>query len=93
MKRFLPVVVYRAGLRAGLCVVAVFLAVVVPASAQGSAWDLIAPLFEVPDRFAGQLGPYRSPLVFSDGTPVRTAADWQRRRQQLLSEWHELMGP
>lgn len=87
-------IVFRAGLRAALCAAALAPAVAVAArSQQGTPWDLIAPLFEVPDRFAGQLGPYRSPLVFPDGTPVRTAADWKRRRQQLLSEWHELMGP
>lgn len=82
-----------ASLRTALSVAAVCLLFAVPARAQDTAWDLIAPLFEVPDRFAGQPGPYRSPLVFADGTPVRTAADWERRRQQLLSEWHELMGP
>jgi len=89
----MPPAAYPASLRAALCVAALSLVMVVPASPQGAAWDLIAPLFEVPDRFIGQPGPYRSPLVFSDGTPVRTAADWERRRQQLLSEWHELMGP
>lgn len=57
------------------------------------AWQVIAPLFDVPARFAGQLGPYRSPLIFDDGSPVRTAADWDRRRQQLLSDWHRVMGP
>lgn len=57
------------------------------------AWETIAPLFEVPTRFVGQMGPYRSPLVFRDGTPVRTSAEWDRRRQELLKEWHDLMGP
>lgn len=76
-----------------MCVGALLLARGVPAGPQATAWDLIAPLFEVPDRFAGQLGPYRSPLIFSDGTPVRTPADWERRRQQLMADWHALMGP
>jgi hypothetical protein len=84
---------------AGRAVVGVLVAVVacgtlLGAAPQGrAAWDLIAPLFEVPDRFAGAPSPYRSPLVFADGTPVRTAADWQRRRQELLTEWHALLGP
>jgi len=87
-------VTYRAGLRTALVVTALSLGIPVsPASPQGTAWDSIAPLFEVPDRFARQFGPYRSPLLFPDGTPVRTAADWERRRQQLLAEWHDLMGP
>ena len=89
----MPVVACPAGLRAGLCAAVVSLAMVVSASPQRTAWDLIAPLFEVPDRFAGQLGAYRSPLLFPDGTPVRTPADWERRRQQILSDWHELLGP
>lgn len=93
MRKLIAATGCPAGLPATLCVSALFLATVVPASPQGTAWDLIAPLFEVPDRFVGKLGPYRSPLIFPDGTPVRTAADWERRRQQLLSEWHELMGP
>jgi hypothetical protein len=75
--------------------VASALCLLMPATgrAQDTAWDTIAPLFRVPDQFAGQLGTYRSPLVFADGTPVRTAADWERRRQELLAEWHDLMGP
>ena len=84
---------FRRGLWTALFATTLFAGVLVSASAQGTPWDLIAPLFEVPERFAGQPGPYRSPLVFPDGTPVRTAADWERRRQQLLADWHELMGP
>jgi dienelactone hydrolase len=79
--------------RIALLAAAVFLGSLIPGSAQGTAWDLIAPLFQVPDRFVDRFGPYRSPLVFPDGNPVRTAADWERRRQQLLTEWHDLMGP
>ena len=56
-------------------------------------WTRIAPLFRVPDAFAGKLGSYRSPLLFADGTPVRSAADWPRRRAEILAEWHDLMGP
>jgi hypothetical protein len=72
---------------------ALLVGILVPVGAQGTAWDLIAPSFRVPDRFAAQLGPYRSPLVLRDGRPVRTEADWERRRQELLAEWHDLMGP
>lgn len=84
---------YWPRLRSAWFVTLLSVPILVAASAQGTAWDVIAPLFEVPARFAGQLGHYRSPLVFPDGTPVRTAADWARRRQQLLTEWHDLMGP
>ncbi len=53
----------------------------------------IAPLFRVPPQFERAEAPYRSPLAFADGTPVRTPADWLRRRTEILAEWHELMGP
>jgi dienelactone hydrolase len=56
------------------------------------AWKTIAPFFEPPAEFAGKLGSYRSPLLFKDGTRVRTAEDWQRRRKELLDDWHALMG-
>ncbi len=52
----------------------------------------LAALFDVPRAYEGRFGDYRSPLVFSDGTFVRTAADWDRRRAELLREWHDLMG-
>jgi hypothetical protein len=51
------------------------------------------PWFVPPAEFAGDFGNYRSPLKFDDGTPVRSAADWARRRQEILGAWHKLMGP
>lgn len=56
-------------------------------------WQIIAPYFQPPAEWAGKLGDYRSPLLFDDGKPVATAADWQRRREELLSYWHKEMGP
>lgn len=53
----------------------------------------LAPAFAPPAEFAGKLGDYRSPLLFDDGTPVRTAEDWKRRRDEILKAWHGLMGP
>lgn len=53
----------------------------------------IAPFFQPPEKYAGDLGDYRSPLKFHDGTPVKTPADWDRRRQEILDTWHGLMGP
>ena len=46
-----------------------------------------------PAELAGQYGAYRPLLRFNDGRPVKTAADWQERRQEILSYWHEVMGP
>ncbi len=56
------------------------------------AWDKISRYFTPPAEWAGQTGDYRSPLEFADGTPVRSPDDWQRRRQEILSQWHDLMG-
>lgn len=60
-----------------------------------SAPDLakaLAPAFKAPAEFADDLKTYKSPLVFDDGTPVKTAADWQKRRQEILKTWHTAMG-
>jgi len=56
-------------------------------------WPKISRYFTPPPQYANQLGPYRSPLLFDDGTPVKTPADWPRRRQEILSYWHKTMGP
>lgn len=34
----------------------------------------------------------KSPLVFEDGSEVKTPEDWQRRRREILATWHRLMG-
>ncbi|MDB5318408.1 MAG: Acetyl xylan esterase [Phycisphaerales bacterium] len=57
------------------------------------AWSKIAPYFAPPAEFAGKLGDYRSPLKFEDGSEVRDAKDWPRRRAEILAKWHGLMGP
>ena len=56
------------------------------------AWKKIEHYFTPPPEFAGKLGDYRSPLLFNDGTPVKTADDWQRRRREILDQWHKLLG-
>jgi dienelactone hydrolase len=65
-------------------------------SANIGAADLpadLAPYFAPPAEFADQLGSFRSVLTFDDGSPVQTAVDWQRRRQEILTSWHNVMGP
>ena len=56
-------------------------------------WELICSHFSPPQEWAGQFGDYRSPLRFDDGSPVRSAEDWARRRAEILDTWHSLMGP
>src|SRR5436309_11705054 len=67
-----------------------------PKSAQrdpDATWRTIARFFEPPAEFADQLGAYRSPLLFDDGSGVKSAADWPRRRKEIADTWHGLMGP
>lgn len=59
---------------------------------RSESWEKIAPFFSQPLEYANQLGSYRSPLVFDDGSAVRTSADWQRRREEILSDWNGIMG-
>jgi len=56
-------------------------------------WQAIAPSFTPPAGFAADLGHYKSPLIFNDGRPVQTPAQWQERRREILHAWHTLMGP
>lgn len=58
-----------------------------PLPAEMASW------FKPPAELAGQFGSYRSPLIFQDGSPVKTAADWGRRREEILKKWHGIMGP
>lgn len=62
------------------------------AEEKGDGWAKIEKYFEPPAEYAGKLGSFRSPLIFDDGTPVRTAADWPRRRAEILAYWHKTMG-
>lgn len=52
----------------------------------------LAPFFKPPAEFAGDFGGYRSPLKFDDGTSVRTAEDWPRRRAEIRQYWHSALG-
>jgi hypothetical protein len=49
--------------------------------------------FRPPAEYANDFGEYRSPLKFYDGSEVKTAEDWQRRRSEILDRWHQIMGP
>jgi hypothetical protein len=63
------------------------------ATSLGLVAALHADDFQPPAEYAGQLGAFRSPLKFYDGTPVKTPADWPRRREEIKKRWHEIMGP
>ena len=50
------------------------------------------PFTQVPAEFVGQFSPGKSPLVFNDGRQVKNADDWQKRRAEILADWHAIMG-
>lgn len=50
------------------------------------------PFTQVPAEFAGRFSPGKSPLVFKDGSPVKTADQWPKRRAEILADWHAIMG-
>ena len=62
-------------------------------SADEPTWNSIAKHFEVPEKFRGDLGEYRSPLKFYDGREVKTPEDWQKRRQEIRGRWMSMLGP
>jgi hypothetical protein len=53
----------------------------------------LAPYFQPPAELAKDFGTLKSPLKFDDGTPVKTPADWTKRRQEILKDWQEFLGP
>ncbi|MHC4879306.1 MAG: dienelactone hydrolase family protein [Planctomycetota bacterium] len=55
-------------------------------------WESIKPYFEPPVKWQNTFGKYSSPLKFTDGSTVRSADDWQRRRKEIFTEWTERLG-
>jgi dienelactone hydrolase len=55
-------------------------------------WEKISKYFSPPAEYAGKMGSYRSPLLFEDGSPVKTPADWAKRRAEILAKWQGVMG-
>ena len=56
------------------------------------AWEKIAPYFSPPRQWENRYGNYRSPLIFKDGSPVKTAAQWKQRRNEILTDWQSMLG-
>jgi hypothetical protein len=52
----------------------------------------LAALFSPAAEFQNNFGQYKSLLVFSNGSPVRSAADWEKRRAEIRAEWESHIG-
>jgi len=57
------------------------------------AWKVISPCFAPSEKYENDFGEYPSPLKFYDGREVKTPADWNARRVEILKFWHNAMGP
>lgn len=55
-------------------------------------WAEIEHHFTAPAEWQGEMGDYRSPLVFENGDTVRTAEQWALRREEIKNYWHNKMG-
>ena len=78
------------------CISFVILAVVLPMislAAEPQPPAALAPFFSPPAEFSGKFGSYKSPLIFDDGRPAKTAAEWRERRGEILARWHDMLGP
>ncbi len=53
----------------------------------------MAAWFQPPSLAAEQAASYRSTLLFYDGSPVKDASDWPRRRQEIRKRWDDILGP
>jgi dienelactone hydrolase len=53
----------------------------------------LASFFQAPEAYRNELGEFRSPLIFADGSRATTATDWVKRRREIFSSWQDIMGP
>jgi hypothetical protein len=59
---------------------------------QSRLWSRIDTFFSPPGEWENVYGDYRSPLEFYNGDVVRSAADWETRREEIRNTWMEMMG-
>jgi len=47
---------------------------------------------EAPPAYENDLGDFRSPLVFENGSRVTTSEGWENRRAEIFRQWTDLLG-
>ena len=52
-------------------------------------WGKIAWYCSPPPKYLNQFSKHRSSLRFYDSREVKTPQDWQLRRQEIKTRWHE----
>jgi dienelactone hydrolase len=64
-----------------------------PPVAPEALWKKLEPYASPPEAFAAKFGSYRSPLQFADGSVAQSAAEWPRRRAEILKTSQKRLGP
>ncbi|MBN2632643.1 MAG: sialidase, partial [Bacteroidales bacterium] len=52
----------------------------------------ISQFFSPPQEYRNEFGDLKSPLIMNDGTTVSTPGEWKKRRKEIQSYWHHVMG-
>lgn len=63
-----------------------------PPHKEGLGTSFPSRFFSPPDSLRGQYGEYRSPLQFDDDSWVSSPDEWSKRREEIQTSWHDLMG-
>lgn len=63
-----------------------------PAVSERKPPEELAQYFTPPAEYRDKFGDFRSVLQFDDGSMVKTADDWPRRREEIRTYWHGMMG-
>jgi len=53
---------------------------------------IIESSFTPPPEFKSDFGTYKSLLTFQNGKLIKTTADWQKRKREIIATWRSLMG-
>ena len=72
--------------------VALWGAALASSSRAEDAWSKIERFFMPPAEFAQPLESLRSPLLFNDGSAVKTKTDWAKRREEIIKNWTSVIG-
>ena len=59
---------------------------------QQEFYEALSPYFIPPDSLKEHFGDFRSPLIFNNGKPVRTAKQWKKRKTEIKADWKDYLG-
>ncbi|NLX81029.1 MAG: DUF4886 domain-containing protein, partial [Proteiniphilum sp.] len=65
---------------------------ITPVDINENTWNTLSPYFYPPSEYEYSFQGYRSPLQFYDGRLVKDKIDWEDRRNEIRSQWMNMMG-